>query len=52
MTPRLPLHIPQHHVADIELPRELEGLYDLAYNLWWTRPRPARPVFAAIDSEI
>jgi starch phosphorylase len=52
MTPRLPLHIPQHHVADIELPRELEGLYDLAYNLWWTWNRPARQVFAAIDSEI
>ncbi len=47
-----PIVIPQHHVADIELPRELEKLYDLAYNLWWTWHRPARQVFAAIDSEI
>ena len=44
--------IPQHHVADIELPRELERLYDLAYNLWWTWHRPARQVFASIDPDI
>jgi starch phosphorylase len=47
-----PIVIPQHHVADIELPRELEKLYDLAYNLWWTWHRPARQVFASIDAEI
>jgi starch phosphorylase len=36
-------------VAEIELPRELEKLYDLAYNLWWTWSRPARQLFAEID---
>ena len=47
-----PLQIPQHHVTDIVLPRELEKLYDLAYNLWWTWNRSARQVFASIDPEI
>lgn len=38
------------HVADIELPRELEGLYALAYNLWWTWTPSARELFASIDA--
>ncbi|RMH19728.1 MAG: alpha-glucan family phosphorylase [Acidobacteria bacterium] len=39
------------HVADVELPRELEGLYELAYNLWWTWTPAARDLFAAIDED-
>jgi glucan phosphorylase len=34
--------IPTLHTADIELPRELTRLYDIAYNLWWSL-EPARP---------
>jgi starch phosphorylase len=37
------------HVTDIELPRELEQLYELAYNLWWTWNPEARALFASID---
>jgi len=40
--------IPRLHVADIELPRDLEKLYDLAYNLWWTWNRPATRLFSQI----
>jgi starch phosphorylase len=35
--------------ADIEIPGELSGLYDLAYNLWWTWEPGARELFSAID---
>ncbi len=45
-----PVRVPCLHVADIELPREVEKLYDLAYNLWWTWNREAPRLFAAIDS--
>ncbi len=38
------------HVADIELPREVRKLYDLAYNLWWTWDPRARHLFSVIDS--
>lgn len=37
------------NVADIELPRELESLYRLAYNLWWSWTPEARQLFASID---
>jgi glycogen phosphorylase len=36
-------------IADIELPRQVGKLYDLAYNLWWTWNRPARTLFASVD---
>jgi starch phosphorylase len=42
--------ISTRHVAEIELPREFEQLYDLAYNLWWTWTPEARDLFAMIDS--
>jgi len=35
-------------VADIELPREVERLYDLAYNLWWSWTPRARQLFSSI----
>ncbi|MCB1032271.1 MAG: alpha-glucan family phosphorylase, partial [Acidobacteria bacterium] len=38
------------NVGDIELPREVSRLYDLAYNLWWSWNPEARKLFAAIDS--
>jgi len=42
------IKIPCRQVADIELPKEVERLYDLAYNLWWSwRPR-ARQLFSSI----
>lgn len=43
-------HIHTRHVAEIELPREFEQLYELAYNLWWTWTPEARDLFAMIDS--
>lgn len=42
--------LPTLHVADIELPRELEPLYELAYNLWWSWSPEARSLFASIDT--
>ncbi len=42
--------IPTFHVTEIELPREFEPLYELAYNLWWTWTPQARELFSAIDS--
>jgi starch phosphorylase len=44
------LQVPRLHIADIELPREVKGLYDLAYNLWWTWNPRARELWSAIDS--
>jgi starch phosphorylase len=38
------------HVADIELPHELQGLYEIAYNLWWTWSPRAGELFSALDS--
>jgi len=46
----LRLKIPCRQVADIELPAELSGLYDLAYNLWWSWTPEARQLFSSIDS--
>ncbi|MEM7583007.1 MAG: alpha-glucan family phosphorylase [Acidobacteriota bacterium] len=45
-----PTQIPTLHVSEIELPRELEQLYHLAYNLWWVWTPQARQLFSAIDS--
>jgi starch phosphorylase len=42
--------IPCRQVADIDLPDELSGLYDLAYNLWWAWTPEARQLFSSIDS--
>ena len=42
--------VPCQHIADIELPREVQGLYELAYNLWWTWNPQATELFSAIDS--
>ena len=42
--------IPTFHVTEIELPREFEQLYELAYNLWWTWTPQAGELFSAIDS--
>ncbi len=41
--------LPTRETADIELPPELEGLHDLAYNLWWTWSSEAQRLFASID---
>ena len=41
--------IPCRHVADIELPPEVDRLYDLAYNFWWAWNPAARELFSAID---
>ena len=46
---RLP-RVAVQHVADIELPQEVEGLYELAYNLWWTWNPRASELFSTIDS--
>ena len=35
--------------AEVEIPRELRRLYDLAYNLWWTWSPSAHLLFSAID---
>ena len=35
--------------AQVDLPRELSRLYDLAYNLWWTWSPGAHLLFSAID---
>jgi starch phosphorylase len=44
------MQIPCLPIADIELPRDVRKLYDLAYNLWWTWTPRARRLFSAIDS--
>jgi starch phosphorylase len=41
--------IPTLAGAEIELPREVARLYDLAYNLWWTWSPAAHLLFSAID---
>ena len=38
------------HLGDIDLPKEVEGLYELAYNLWWTWNPRASELFSTIDS--
>ena len=35
--------------AEVDLPRDVARLYDLAYNLWWTWSPQAHLLFSAID---
>ncbi|MEZ4655036.1 MAG: alpha-glucan family phosphorylase [Candidatus Eisenbacteria bacterium] len=35
--------------ADIQIPVEFQGLYDLAYNFWWTWSQAAKQLFQRID---
>lgn len=42
--------IPRLDIADIDLPRQVGGLYELAYNLWWTWSSRARHLFSLVDS--
>ena len=49
MNHRIRSQIPTLHVTKIELPRELELLYELAYNLWWSWTPRARDLFSSID---
>ncbi|MEM9558427.1 MAG: alpha-glucan family phosphorylase [Acidobacteriota bacterium] len=44
-----PSAIPTRHVCEIELPREYDRLYELAYNLWWSWTPAARDLFGAVD---
>ena len=44
------LRIAGMQVAEIELPDEVDRLYDLAYNLWWTWNPAARQLFSTIDA--
>jgi len=41
--------IPRLHIADIDLPRQVADIYDLAYNLWWSWDYRARRLFSLID---
>ena len=43
------MKIPTLHVTEIEIPREVDKLYDLAFNLWWSWTPAASNLFAAID---
>jgi starch phosphorylase len=43
------MKIPTLNVADIEVPRDLVKLYELAYNLFWTWSPRARRLFNSID---
>jgi glycogen phosphorylase len=38
------------NLAEIELPKAVDGFYDLAYNLWWTWNPAARHLFSTIDA--
>jgi starch phosphorylase len=44
-----PLKFRSTSMADIELPKEVARLRDLAYNLWWTWNPQARRMFAHIQ---
>jgi starch phosphorylase len=46
---KTPLKFRSTSLADIELPKEVAGLRDLAYNLWWTWNPQARRMFAHIE---
>jgi starch phosphorylase len=46
---RTPLRFRTAPLADIELPREVAGLRELAYNLWWTWNPQARRMFNHIQ---
>ena len=44
------IHIPTLTSTELVLPKELEGLLDLAHNLWWSWAPDARRLFSSIDS--
>lgn len=44
-----PPRIPTLPGAELEIPREVSRLYDLAYNLWWTWSPRANLLFSTID---
>jgi starch phosphorylase len=46
---KAPLKFRSAPLADIELPKEVDRLRDLAYNLWWTWNPQARRMFAHIQ---
>ena len=51
MTKSCPMpKIPTLPVSELELPREFERLYEIAYNMWWAWTPEARDLFAAVDS--
>ena len=50
-TTDLVTEIPCRQLVDIELPTEVAGLHDLAYNLWWAWSAEARLLFSSIDSD-
>jgi starch phosphorylase len=43
------VQVPSLQIADLKLPAEVKGLYDLSYNLAWTWNPEARLFFASID---
>jgi starch phosphorylase len=43
--------VPTLEIADLDLPKELERLRDLAYDLWWSFNPNASRLFAWIDPE-
>ncbi len=45
------MNIPCLRVADIEVPAMVGGLYELAYNFWWSWNPRARRLFDSIDSK-
>jgi starch phosphorylase len=45
---KAPLKLRSVPLADIELPEEVSGLRELAYNLWWTWNPRARRMFSSI----
>ena len=47
---RSSIDIACRHLAEFDLPSEVSGLYELAYNLWWSWNPSARHLFSAIDS--
>ena len=46
----IPLGIPVVQPVEIHLPKEVEDLYELAHNLWWTWNPQAQRLFSAIHS--
>ncbi|MCZ6726703.1 MAG: alpha-glucan family phosphorylase [Acidobacteria bacterium] len=49
MSSRPPI-IPVKHALEIHLPKEVESLYELAHNLWWTWSPEAQQLFSAVHS--
>jgi starch phosphorylase len=42
--------LPVKQTLEIHLPKQVEGLYELAHNLWWTWSPEAQQLFSAIHS--